>query len=93
MAARGRRGWGSLRRRDLSPPAIGGPRAPSQPVGVGNGPGTSRDERWVYSRYPWAAGCSPGIGESDCGYLAGRKETWIWMATPGAEKPRMSLAV
>ena len=33
---------------------------------------------------PWAAGCGPGISESDCGYLAARKETWTMKATPGA---------
>jgi hypothetical protein len=31
--------------------------------------------------------------ESNSGYLAGRNATWIWMATPGALKPRMSLLV
>jgi hypothetical protein len=33
------------------------------------------------------------LESSNSGYLAGRKETWIWTATPGALKPRMSLAV
>jgi hypothetical protein len=26
-------------------------------------------------------------------YLAGRNATWIWMATPGAEKPSTSLVL
>jgi hypothetical protein len=26
-------------------------------------------------------------------YLAGRKATWIWTATPGAEKPKMSVVL
>jgi hypothetical protein len=28
--------------------------------------------------------CSPGMSESDCGYLAARKETWTMKATAGA---------
>jgi len=35
----------------------------------------------------------PGESESNSGYLAGRKATWIWTATPGAEKPSTSLVL
>ncbi len=60
----------------------------------GTGRSVSGGERWVYSRLiPGLPLAAQGLAKSDCGYLAGRKETWIWMATPGAEKPRMSAAV
>ncbi len=45
---------------------------------------------------PVSAALSPGCrmrpreSESNSGYLAGRKATWIWTATPGAVKPSTS---
>jgi hypothetical protein len=36
---------------------------------------------------------APRESGSDRGYLAGRKETWIWTATPGAVKPSTSLVL
>jgi hypothetical protein len=41
-------------------------------------------------------GCrmQPGESEVNSGYLAGRKATWIWMATPGgALKPSTSVVL
>lgn len=35
----------------------------------------------------------PGESESDSGYLAGRKATWIWAAIPGALKLKTSLVL
>jgi hypothetical protein len=44
---------------------------------------------------PLSPGCrmQPRDSESNRGYLAGRKATWIWIATPGALKPSTSLVL
>jgi hypothetical protein len=36
---------------------------------------------------------TPGVHLSGAGYFAGRNATWIWAATPGAVKPKMSLVL
>jgi hypothetical protein len=49
------------------------------------------EARWRRS----SLGCrmQPREGELSSGYLAGRKATWIWTATPGALKPSTSLVL